>query len=195
MLASPEALLCGRLEAFSPVAALLEACVLALGAVVCAPGVAVAGAAGFVVLAEGWDAVGVWLALCGLAVVCEAIALELVVEPVTDEAWLFGFVLVELVSPFVGFVAPGMDMLCVRGAETEPPVLTSCWLLFLLAEAPALGFTVSCSFTCFTPETDFATSFARFSSALEATVPVMSAVPFVTDACTFTNAGSWLNLL
>ena len=43
--------------------------------------------------------------------VCEAIALELVVEPVTDEAWLFGFVLVALVSPLIGFVAPGIDML------------------------------------------------------------------------------------
>ena len=75
--------------------------------------------------------------------VCETIALELVVDPVTEEAWRFGFVLVALVSPFVGFGALGMDMLCVRGAETEPPVLTSCWLLFLLAEAPALGFTVS----------------------------------------------------
>ena len=46
MLASPEALLCGRLEAFSPVAALPEACVLALGAV-CAPGVPVVGVVGF----------------------------------------------------------------------------------------------------------------------------------------------------
>jgi hypothetical protein len=53
ILASPEALLCGRLEAFSPVAALPEACVLALGAVVCVLGVAVDGAAGFEVLVEG----------------------------------------------------------------------------------------------------------------------------------------------
>lgn len=52
ILASPEALLCGRLEAFSPVAALLEACVLAFGAVVCMPGVPVADAARFVVLVE-----------------------------------------------------------------------------------------------------------------------------------------------
>ena len=52
ILASPEALLCGRLEAFSPVAALPEACVLALGAVAC-PLAAVAGAGGFAVVVEG----------------------------------------------------------------------------------------------------------------------------------------------
>jgi hypothetical protein len=61
-----------------------------------------------------------------LAAVCEPIVLEVVAEPVTDDAWLFGLVLVALVSPFVGFVAPGMDMLCVRGAEPILPVLTSC---------------------------------------------------------------------
>ena len=134
MLASPEALLWGRLEAFSPVAALPEACVLALGAVVCTLGAPVAGAAEFAAGVGDWDVEGVWVALCGFSVLCEAIVLDVVVDPVTEEAWLFGFVLVALVSPFVGLVAPGIDMLWVRGAETEPPVFTSCWLLFLLAE-------------------------------------------------------------
>ena len=63
MLASPEALLCGRLEAFSPVAVLPDACVLALGAVVCAPGVPVIGAAGFAELVEGSEVDGVCVEL------------------------------------------------------------------------------------------------------------------------------------
>ena len=37
---------------------------------------------------------------------------------------------------------------------------------------------------------DFAISFARFLSAFEATVPVIMAVPLVTETCTLANAGS-----
>lgn len=52
MLASPDALLCGRLEAFSPVAVLPDACVLAFGAVDWPPA-AVVGADGLFAFLEG----------------------------------------------------------------------------------------------------------------------------------------------
>jgi hypothetical protein len=68
-------------------------------------------------------------------------------------------------------------------------------LLLLVVDLPALALTVNCSFTCFTPAIDFAMSFARFLSAFEATVPVIMAVPLVTETCTFAKAGSWLNLV
>lgn len=82
------------------------------------------------------------------------------------------------------------------GAEVvlEPELrFASVGPLLLFVDFPALGFTVSCSFTCLTPASDFARSLARFLSALAGTEPVMSAVPFVTETCTFANAGSWLN--
>jgi hypothetical protein len=66
--------------------------------------------------------------------------------------------------------------------------------LLLLAELPAAALTVRCSSTFLIPDMDFAISLARFLSALEETVPVSIAVWFVTDTCTFANAGSWLNL-
>jgi len=73
-------------------------------------------------------------------------------------------------------------------------VLALVGLLLGGVELPlALALTVKCSSTFFTPATDFASSFARFLSAFEATVPVSIAFWFVTDTWTLANAGSWLN--
>lgn len=140
-------------------------------------------------------------------------------DPVVLDAWLFGLLLVALASPLLGLLAAaaGEALLDEVGAgfaelpELEfgvpvealvlspavlVPVLASVWsLLLLVVDLPALVLTVSCSFTCFTPAMDFAVSFARFLSAFEATVPVIMAVPLVTETCTLANAGSWLNFV
>jgi hypothetical protein len=139
-------------------------------------------------------------------------------DPVVLEAWLSGLWLVALVCPLLGFVASGipeavldapgvvellefkfgaaLETLVLSPAVLAVPALASVWsLLLLVVDLPALVLTVNCSFTCFTPAIDFAISFARFLSAFEATLPVIIAVPLVTETCTVANAGSWLNLV
>jgi hypothetical protein len=140
--------------------------------------------------------------------------LEFAAAPVVLDAWLFGLLLVALVCPLLGVVeepAPASEVkvgaaeaLDVEAAALPlgvlPALLASAGLLLLLddpapepepdpapEEAPLI---VNCSFTCFTPAIDLATSLARFLSAFDATLPVIIAVPFVTDTCTFAKAGS-----
>ena len=115
-----------------------------------------------------------------------------------------------LVWPLLGFwvalapdSGPELGVLVELGVAAEAVVLCVDAPAELLASVglllpppddfPALAFTVSSSFTCLTPAMDFAMSRARFLSAFEATLPVSMAVPFVTETCTFENAGSWLN--
>lgn len=151
---------------------------------------------------------------------CEAGAVEDVpaINPVVLDAWLLGFALVALVSALLGFVAVlgalealgveasvwalgvdpaltsalGVGVLdAVALSEPDTPLPAVAGLLLLLPfEVPALALMVNCSFTCLTPATDFAISFARFLSAFEETLPVSIALPLVTETCTLENAGS-----
>ena len=146
-----------------------------------------------------------------------AAAVEAVVAPVVLDAWLLGLLLVALVCPLAGFVEFGAEAALLSelgeagagefGLAAEPegtvelpldPELTPAFVgllsLALFVEPPVLGFTVNCSFTCFTPAIDLAISLARFLSALAATDPVIVAVPFETDTCTLAKAGSCPNL-
>jgi hypothetical protein len=171
---------CGALDGFSLVVGLVEALELVCGAVA--------------------ETAGAWpTEVLGLAAVvdCEAMVLELVEAPVVLGAWLFGFVLVALVCPLLGFAveltpvsvlalgvledagaAADALVLCVAVAPVE--LLASVGLL-LLVEFPELALTDSWSCTCFMPLIDLARSPARFLSACEGTVPVMVAVWFVTE--------------
>jgi hypothetical protein len=107
--------------------------------------------------------------------------------PVVLDAWLFGLLLVALVCPLLGLV----EFAEAVSLAPELMLASAGLLLFsLLVDFPALGLIVSCSFTCLTPEIDFATSFARFLSALAGTEPVIVAVAFVTETCTLAKAGS-----
>jgi len=126
---------CGALDAFSPAAWPAEEPV-ATGALDC------------VLLMFGFVE-EIWPAAFGFTAVVPA-ASELFVDPVVPDAWLCGFVLVALVSPLLGFAAPGVTP-ALEEPEAAPAfavgevtLFTSVWLLFLLlVEAPALGFTVS----------------------------------------------------
>jgi hypothetical protein len=133
-----------------------------------------------------------WGALEAFSLASEvaADAEEAFAAPVVPDAWLLGLLLVALVCPLLGLVEfdAGVAALLL---VPELMLASAGLLLFsLLVDFPALGLMVSSSFTCFTPEIDFASSFARFLSALAGTDPVMVAVAFVTETCTLANAGS-----
>ena len=93
---------------------------------------------------------------------------------------------VELEPEVLGAIAEALLSL-----EDPEEVLALVGLLLPGVELPpALALMVRCSSTFLIPAMDFASSFARFLSAFEATVPVSIALWFVTEICTLANAGS-----
>ena len=141
-------------------------------------------------LGLGVGLVGVAALLCavGLAAeVAELGALEALVEALALASGVVLGAVAALELDVLGAIAEALLSL-----ENVPPEVLALVGLLLpgVVLPPALAIMVRCSSNFLIPAMDFATSFARFLSAFEATVPVSIAFWFVTDTCTLANAGS-----
>jgi len=133
------------------------------------------------VLVELWSALPA-VAFCGMKWLCGVVVLvPLVLE---FDVSLFPLVVLPWVLPEMLPEVLGELVLVSLVALAVPPVVD---------DAEPLALTFRLSFTDWTPETDFAISFARFLSSLLATFPSSVALPLLTETCTPLSAWSWLN--